>query len=211
MRMRKKKNLVPRMQAAADYLLDVSMPQIFEALKIFGNDHPVYIEIGCGKGRFICEHARLHPNANYIGVERSPDVIVAAMERAAADKLTNVRFICCEAMALRTVFGQGTFNGVFLNFSDPWPKNRHEKRRLTYKTYLELYKYLMTDKAALEFKTDNRPLFDYSLGSIKAFGAEILDLSYDLHGQIRPDNIVTEYEQRFSQQGIPINFLKAIL
>lgn len=211
MRMRKKKHLPERMAKVSDYLISTEEEVSLSLNEIFGNNNPVHLEIGCGKGRFICGNAEKHPDVNYIGIERVGDVILLAMEKAANANYSNVRFMNCDAERIEVFFGQHNIDTIYLNFSDPWPKSRHEKRRLTYKSFLELYKRLLKEGAPLIIKTDNRDFFDYSVESLKEFGADIKKISYDLHAENPVDNVETEYEQRFSSMGVPINYCYAIL
>lgn len=211
MRMRKKKHLTERMDKVSDYLIPTDEDALLSFKEVFGNNNPVHIEIGCGKGRFINGKAETYPDVNFIGIERVHDVLLLAMEKAGQSGVPNLRFMGCDAARLLGFFGEGNIDAIYLNFSDPWPKSRHEKRRLTYKTFLEMYKKLLKDGAPLIIKTDNRPFFDYSVESLKEFGAKIEKISYDLHAENPTDNIETEYEQRFSAMGVPINYCKAYL
>ena len=212
MRARKKKHLTERMESASDYLIYIPEEETqLSFLEIFGNSNPVHLEIGCGKGRFICGKGEAYPDINFIGLEKVSDILVMAMEKAKDANLKNVRFINFDAQFIEKYFGKGNIDTIYLNFSDPWPKSRNEKRRLTYKTFLQMYKVLLKDGCPLIIKTDNRPFFDYSVESLKEFGARIEKISYDLHAEKPADNIETEYEQRFSAMGIPINYCKAYL
>ncbi len=211
MRMRKKKHLDERLDKVSDYMITADGENLLSFKDIFGNDKKVHIEIGCGKGRFINGMAQKYPDINFIGIERVYDVLLLAMEKAGESGIKNLRFMGCDAAVLLNAFGENSIDTVYLNFSDPWPKSRHEKRRLTYKTFLSLYKLLLKPGCPLIIKTDNRPFFDYSLESLKEFGAKIEKVSYDLHAENPIDNIETEYEQRFSAMGVPINYCKAYL
>ncbi len=211
MRARKKKHLPERMENVSEYLINVNEESRISFEDIFFNSNPVHIEIGCGKGRFVCGKGERYENINFIGLEKVADVLVMAMEKAKDAQLKNVRFLNVDAQTICNIFGEKVFETIYLNFSDPWPKARNEKRRLTYKTFLAMYKDLLKDGCPLIIKTDNRPFFDYSLESLKEFGATIEKVSYDLHAEAPEDNIETEYEQRFSSMGIPINYCKAYL
>ncbi len=212
MRARKKKHLTERMDNASAYLIPVSEDKNEISLAdIFNNTNPVHLEIGCGKGRFICGKGEMYPDINFIGLEKVSDILVMAMEKAMNAKFDNVRFINCDAQNIAEIFGEGKIETIYLNFSDPWPKSRNEKRRLTYKTFLQMYKFLLKEGCPLIIKTDNRSFFDYSVESLKEFGANIAKISYDLHAENPVDNIETEYEQRFSAMGVPINYCKAYL
>ena len=157
----------------------------------------------------VSAQGRRHPERFYAGVERIPDVLVLALEKAAAAEQQNVRFLSLDAEALCEVFAPAAVDGIYLNFSDPWPKARHAKRRLNGPAFLERYRRLLKPGGAIEIKTDNVDLFDFGLESLEAGGWEILDLSRDLTAEQREENVVTEYEQRWSEMGIKINFVKA--
>ncbi len=210
MRMRKKKNLIPRMEKAGEYLFDATEKNGLTAVDVFGVSAPLYLEIGCGKGRFLCEQALRHPDRLYVGIERVPDVLVLAMEKAQEYGLKNIRFLSADAAGLAELFAENCADGIYLNFSDPWPKARHESRRLDGPNFLKIYKFLLKTQAPLEMKTDNVDFFEFGLKSLNEIGADILDISRDLTAENRPENIVTEYEQRWSDMGIKINYVKAI-
>ncbi|MFD0943180.1 tRNA (guanosine(46)-N7)-methyltransferase TrmB [Savagea faecisuis] len=176
----------------------------------FGNDHPIHIEVGTGKGQFIANMAKNNPNVNYIGIEHFDNVVVSAVEKAIElGTPSNLRLIRGNAEKLEEMFDKGEVALVYLNFSDPWPKARHEKRRLTFKTFLTRYRNVMPDGGEIHFKTDNRGLFEYSLVSMTNYGMQLLDVSLDLHEDDVPDNVMTEYEEKFSEKGHPIYRLEA--
>ena len=208
MRMRKKKNLGPRMEKAAEYLFSIEDRKGLTAKDIFGREGDLYLEIGCGKGRFLCEHALAHPDRLYVGIERVPDVLVLAMEKAQEYGLKNIRFLSADAANLAEIFSENCASGIYLNFSDPWPKARHASRRLDGPAFLNIYKYLLRENAVLEMKTDNVGFFEFGLESMEQVGAKILDISRDLTAENRSDNVVTEYEKRWSDMGIKINLVK---
>lgn len=171
----------------------------------FGNQNPVYIEIGMGKGKFITRLAADHPEINYIGIEKYSSVLVRALEKLEAQPLPNLRLIRMEAEELPHVFAPEEVSGIYLNFSDPWPKDRHMKRRLTSVPFLTLYRQLLKAEGLLEFKTDNRPLFDFSLESVEEAGWKLLGHTFDLHrSPMAEGNVMTEYEEKFSALGNPI-------
>jgi len=206
MRMRRKKNRDVRFENCID--LAVIDPQIHKSKwnKVFGNSNPVHVEIGCGKGGFITELARRNPNINYVAIEKCMDVIILAMEKVKAAELKNVKFLFGDANVLTEIFDEGEVERIYLNFSDPWKKARQAKRRLTYVTFLEKYKYVLCKNGEVHFKTDNRPLFDFSLEQFDAFGANVSELTFDLHNsEFNSDNIMTEYEKNFSDKGFTIN------
>lgn len=175
--------------------------------QVFQNDNPVCIEIGMGKGQFLIENAKQHPDINYIGIEKYSSVLLRAVEKMETQELPNVRFIRFNAEHITDIFQKGDINKIYLNFSDPWPKDRHAKRRLTSRQFLALYKQILGAGQTLEFKTDNRPLFDFSLEEAKESNWNILACTYDLHHdeKLNAGNIMTEYEARFSTMGNPIH------
>ncbi len=168
---------------------------------VFEKDQPLHIEVGTGKGRFITEMAKANPHINYIGIEVFDSVIVSALERLTEAKLPNLKLLNVNAEKLTDIFAKGEVNRIYLNFSDPWPKTRHAKRRLTYKTFLKLYEDILVEKGELHFKTDNQGLFEFSLLSFSEYGLLLKYISLDLHNSDFEGNIMTEYEEKFSQQG----------
>ena len=172
---------------------------------VFGNSHPLYIEIGCGKGAFLMALAERHPENNYIGIEKMSSVLLRAVEKAEDESrgpLKNIRFLRFDAEEITSLFDIGEASGIYLNFSDPWPKDRHRKRRLTSKEYLSRYEKILGKDAVVEFKTDNTALFDFSLEEVKEAGWEVLFETRDLHkSEQARDNIMTEYEDRFATLG----------
>ena len=208
MRMRKKKNGEKRMLACAD--IHITNPTEYKGKwRTLANEKTaLYAEIACGKGGFITELARRNPDAFYIGFEKVPDVIVMAMEKIKNAGLSNVVFVCGDAEALPDIFEEGELDGLYLNFSDPWPKKKHAKRRLTYIGFLEKYRYILKDGGKIFFKTDNRPLFDFSLEQFELANIPLSDVTNDLHNSVyEADNIHTEYEDNFSAKGFTINRL----
>lgn len=177
---------------------------------VFGNDQPIHLEIGTGKGQFIAGMARQHPDINFIGIELSKSVIVSAAQKVLDVDVSNIVLLNENAADLRELFAENEISGIYLNFSDPWPKNRHEKRRLTYKTFLAQYQEILKDGGQLVQKTDNRKLFEYSLVSYSQFGMKLEEVSLDLHSEDDPDNVKTEYEEKFSAKGQPIYRCKAV-
>lgn len=173
--------------------------------EVFGNDNPIHIEIGMGKGRFIMDMARLHPEINYIGIEKFSSVLVRALEKQSEQQLPNLRFIRMDAELIEQVFEKGEVNYIYLNFSDPWPKDRHAKRRLTSTQFLARYINIMSEDAGITFKTDNRPLFDFSVEQAQEAKWNVINITYDLHhSEFAEGNVMTEYEQKFSELGNPI-------
>lgn len=169
---------------------------------VFKNDQPIEIEVGMGKGRFIMELARLNPDKNYIGIERYSSVLLKALKKHSELPLPNIRFLCVDARCLAEFFVEGEISRIYLNFSDPWPKDRHAKRRLTSQGFLKVYDEILKKEGVVEFKTDNKGLFEYSLESIPNAGWKILDHTFDLHhSHMSEGNVLTEYEAKFSQEG----------
>lgn len=175
----------------------------------FKNGNPIHIEIGCGKGNFIVGMAKLHPDINYIAIEKVEDVIVMAMEKAIAAGLDNVLFMDMDAENIEEIFEKGEIRRIYLNFSDPWKKNKQAKRRLTHKRFLDRYKSVLLQGDYICFKTDNRALFDFSLNSFAQENFKLENISLDLHNSNFEGNVMTEYEQRFSEMGMPIYRLEA--
>ena len=167
----------------------------------FEKAQPLHIEIGCGKGRFIIEMAKRYPEINFIGIELQTSVIVSALEKQIEEQLPNLQLMQVNAMDLREYFEAGEVDRIYLTFSDPWPKNRHEKRRLTYKSFLSVYETILNDIGELHFKTDNQKLFEYSLTSFSKYDAVLEKVYLDLHKSDVEDNVMTEYEEKFSKKG----------
>ncbi len=206
MRVHKKKHGDERLDACGNIVIKDLRKEGNTSQLLFGNDKPLRMEIGCGKGDFIVGTAAKEPDVNFLAVEKVSDVLVTAAEKVKESGLTNVRVCCVDAKELSEIFHENSIDRIYLNFSDPWPKSRHEKRRLTYKTFLEIYKKILKKDGALFFKTDNRPLFDFSLESFKDFGMKLEKITYDLHNsEYNEGNVMTEYEKRFSSMGVPIN------
>lgn len=172
---------------------------------IFGNEHPIHIEIGMGKGQFITQLAKRHPEINYIGIEKYSSVLVRALDKRETLEWNNLIFLRMDAEDIDAYFANGEVAGIYLNFSDPWPKDRHAKRRLTSGNFLKRYDSILQKDGFVQFKTDNRPLFDFSLEELKENNWIADEISYDLHKNgPAPGNIMTEYEEKFYQLGNPI-------
>lgn len=206
MRVHKKKHGAERLEACGNIVIGDLRKEGNSPEELFGNGNPIRIEIGCGKGDFIVGTAAREPDVNFLAVEKVSDVLVTAAEKIKNSGVTNVRVCCVDAKELAEIFPEKSIDRIYLNFSDPWPKSRHEKRRLTYRTFLEIYKRILKDGGGIFFKTDNRGLFDFSLEEFKNFGMRTEKLTYDLHNSEYMDgNVMTEYEKRFSSMGVPIN------
>ena len=180
--------------------------------QIFGNNNPVHIEIGMGKGRFITTLASMNPDINYVGIEKYSSVLLRAVEKQDELCLPNLRFIRMDAENITSVFGKEEVDRIYLNFSDPWPKDRHAKRRLTSRQFFARYDEILKSNGRVEFKTDNRSLFDFSVEEVNEAGWKLSVCTYDLHNdeKLVKGNVMTEYEERFSSQGNPICKLVAI-
>ncbi|MDQ0161018.1 tRNA (guanosine(46)-N7)-methyltransferase TrmB [Aeribacillus alveayuensis] len=169
--------------------------------KLFGNHHPIHIEVGTGKGQFIVEMAKRNPNINYIGIELYQSVIVSALQKLEEEKLPNLKLLNVNARDLTEIFAPSEVERVYLNFSDPWPKKRHEKRRLTHKSFLTIFENILVEGGEIHLKTDNQGLFEYSLKSFSEYGLLLTFVSLDLHNSDFEGNIMTEYEEKFSKKG----------
>ena len=177
--------------------------------EVFEKKQPLHIEVGMGKGRFLMDLARLHPEINYVGIEMYDSVLLRAMQKREQleEDLPNLYFIRMDARNLPDVFEKGEVDKIYLNFSDPWPKERHAKRRLTSRQFLERYDKILAPKGTVEFKTDNRPLFEFSLEEVKEAGWVLDASTFDLHhdAKLMEGNVMTEYEEKFSRAGNPIH------
>ena len=176
---------------------------------VFGKEQPLHIEVGMGKGRFLMDMAKLHPEINYIGIEMYDSVLLRAVQKAESleEPLSNLLFLRMDARDLPEVFEKGEVGRIYLNFSDPWPKDRHAKRRLTSHEFLERYEKILPEEGLVEFKTDNRDLFEFSLEEIRNAPNWTLNVyTYDLHNneEMNRGNVMTEYEEKFSSVGNPI-------
>lgn len=178
---------------------------------VFEKELPIYIEVGMGKGQFMIGMAKQNPHLNFIGIEKFDSVMVRALEKVLeAGELPNLKLLKIDAEDLTDIFAENEVEGVYLNFSDPWPKPRHAKRRLTHENFLTRYEQITVPNGYLRFKTDNRLLFEYSLVSVTGYGMKLEDVALDLHQREALDwNIMTEYEEKFSAKGQPIYRLEA--
>lgn len=204
MRLRSLKNFEQRIENTKEFFVVEAGKYKGRWRDYFHNDNPIYLEIGMGKGQFIRQQALLHEDINFIGLEKEIVVLVKASERMER-KLDNLVFINGDATNLLSIFSPGEISKIYLNFSDPWPKKRHIKRRLVSPSYLDIYRVI--NQGSIEFKTDNRSLFTYSIMSFNNFAYKIVDLSLDLHAD-KENIITTEYEERFLKEGKPIYFIE---
>ena len=176
--------------------------------RLFGNEKPLFIEIGMGKGRFIMDMAKTYPDINFVGIERYSSVLLRALQKMdeIEEKPENIRFICMDAKDITDVFDKGEADRIYLNFSDPWPKDRHAKRRLPSREFLKRFDVILSKDGTIEFKTDNKELFDFAVSELEPAGWKADVITYDLHAdkELSKDNIMTEYEEKFSSIGNPI-------
>ena len=209
MRMRRKKHGSERIAACASLLIPLPEAVLENPGSYFPVDRPLHLEIGCGKGGFACGMSAKNPDVNFIAMERVADVACLALEKAMAcadDRPDNLRFLIGDARGLTDMFPPKTFDCIYLNFSDPWPKSGYYKRRLTYRTFLEQYRTLLKDGGCLRFKTDNTMLFEFSLEEFEAAGLTVEWKTDDLHhSPYAEGNVMTEYESNFTAQGMPIH------
>lgn len=222
MRMKRKKNLDERIAASSDYLTimkneslnyndAVKEDHLIDLTKLFGNDKPVVLEIGSGKGQFGCEYAKRNPQRNILCVERNRNVLILAIDRARAMGLDNIRFLCGTAEYLPSYIDENSVEEIYLNFSCPFPKHRHIAHRLSNPRFLEIYKKILKPDGVICQKTDNMHFFEYSIEQFSACGFKLSNISLDLHNSDFEENIVTEYENKFASRGLPIYRLEARL
>ena len=219
MRMRRKKHLEERLEACGDKIIFMdrddrnfevkTTESILDLKSLFGNDNPIHLEIGCGKGKFVCDIARQNPGINYLAVEKASNVIVDAAEKAIGLGIQNVIFLRGGAEYLDSYIPQHSIGRIYLNFSCPFPKKSYASHRLTHHRFLEIYKRIMLPEAEIHQKTDNMQLFEFSIEQFSHSGFGIKNVSLDLHKSSFEGNIMTEYETRFAELGQPIYRLEA--
>ena len=202
------RNVKGSREAIADSIYTIKEPSRMKGRwkEYFNNTNPIHIEVGMGKGRFICEMAKTHPDINYIGIEKYSSVLLRAIQKMEEEPLPNLLFIRMDAENIDEVFGLDEVDRIYLNFSDPWPKDRHAKRRLPSKEFLARYDRFLKKDGVLEFKTDNRGLFDFAVEELPQAGWKLVKITYDLHHdeEMMQGNVMTEYEEKFSSIGNPI-------
>ncbi|MBE5823166.1 MAG: tRNA (guanosine(46)-N7)-methyltransferase TrmB [Butyrivibrio sp.] len=203
------RNIAGSREVIADSVFTIKDPEQKKGLfkkDVFRNDNPVHVEIGMGKGRFLMDMAQLHPDINYVGIEKYSSVLLRALQKQEQLLLPNIIFIRMDAEDITEVFAPGEVDRIYLNFSDPWPKDRHAKRRLPSRQFLERYDKILVPEGVVEFKTDNRDLFMFALDEVEPAGWTLDAVTYDLHHdeKMMVGNVMTEYEERFSQAGNPI-------
>ena len=204
MRMRKKKNLLPRMEACSDLLIRDPYQMTGHWRDLFPDAKEIQVELGCGKGRFTVETAAQHPDILLIAVEKVPDAMVVAMERAKEKGLSNVHFVVGDAALLPDMFGACEVDRLYINFCDPWPGTRHAKRRLTHGNFLVQYRKVLKENGQIHFKTDNQPLFAFSVEEIPLYGFSLSEVTDHLHKD-GPVGVMTDYEAKFYEEGVPIH------
>lgn len=208
-RMRKKKNLVPRLGRCEGITVTDPASMKGNWRSLFPEAKELYVELGCGKGRFSVEMAKLNPDVLYVALEREPSAVVTAMESAMREGLKNLYFVVADAVGLSTFFAPGEVNRLFINFCDPWTHGHRIKRRLTHRNFLFLYAQILAADAHLCFKTDNQELFVFSVVEAVESGLKVIDITHDLHKTSIP-NVMTEYETKFSSAGLPIYRMEAV-
>ncbi|KGR72863.1 tRNA (guanosine(46)-N7)-methyltransferase TrmB [Streptococcus phocae subsp. phocae] len=209
MRVRKRKGAEEHLESNPHYVILNPEDSKGHWHEVFGNDNPIHIEVGSGKGGFITGMALKHPEVNYIGIDIQLSVLSYALDKVLDSKAPNVKLLRVDGSSLTNYFEDGEVDMMYLNFSDPWPKSKHEKRRLTYKDFLDTYKKILPEHGEIHFKTDNRGLFEYSLASFSQYGMTLKRVWLDLHASDYQDNVMTEYEAKFSSKGQVIYRLEA--
>lgn len=212
MRQRKVKNVEQRLEEYRAYSVKDGKTMKGNWHELFGNERELYMELGCGKGQFLLKQAEKNPNVNFIGIEGQETIVLRALEKTATSNIVNIRFIQAFMQDLTEFFAESELSGIFLNFSDPWPKERHAKRRLTHTRFLKGYEKILKPGSFIEFKTDNDNLFEFTLEEIKQNGYEVVHCSRDLHqSELEAKYITTEYEDKFKALGKNINYVRFII
>ena len=201
MRVRNRKGATELLEANPQYVVLNPEDAKGKWHEIFGNDHPIHIEVGSGKGAFITGMAKANPEINYIGIDIQKSVLSYALDKVLEADVPNIKLLWVDGDSLTNYFEDGEIDQLYLNFSDPWPKKRHEKRRLTYKTFLDTFKQILPEHGEIHLKTDNRGLFEYSLVSFSQYGMTLKGVWLDLHASDFEGNVMTEYEKKFSSKG----------
>ena len=201
MRVRNRKGATELLEAHPQYVILNPADAKGRWQEIFGNDHPIHVEIGSGKGAFVSGMAKANPEINYIGIDIQKSVLSYALDKVLATDVSNIKLLWVDGSDLTDYFEEGEIDRLYLNFSDPWPKKRHEKRRLTYQSFLATYQQILPENGEIHFKTDNRGLFEYSLVSFSQYGMKLKGVWLDLHASDFEDNVLTEYEQKFANKG----------
>lgn len=210
MRVRKRKGAEEHLEHHPQYVILNPEDAKGKWHEVFGNDNPIHIEVGSGKGAFITGMAVQNPDINYIGIDIQLSVLSYALDKVFDSGATNVKLLRVDGSSLTNYFADAEVDMMYLNFSDPWPKTKHEKRRLTYKSFLDTYKQILPEHGEIHFKTDNRGLFEYSLASFSQYGMTLKQVWLDLHASNFEGNVMTEYEAKFSSKGQVIYRVEAI-
>lgn len=210
MRMRKMRNLEPRMERCAAYRIEAPETKQGSWRELLPQCRELWVEVGCGKGKFTAETAQANPDVLLIAVERCREAVVVAMEKARDMGLTNVFYIDMDVANIEEIFAPGEIDRLFINFPDPWPRKKNAKRRLTFRTFLEKYSHVVRENGEIHFKTDNAPLFEFSLEEFAACGLEVKNVTRDLHAN-GIQGIMTGYEEKFYVLGTPINRCEVVL
>ncbi|EGJ40724.1 tRNA (guanine-N(7)-)-methyltransferase [Streptococcus sanguinis SK49] len=201
MRVRNRKGATELLEAHPQYVILNPADAKGRWQEIFGNGHPIHVEVGSGKGAFVSGMAKANPDINYIGIDIQKSVLSYALDKVLATDVPNIKLLWVDGSDLTDYFEDGEIDRLYLNFSDPWPKKRHEKRRLTYQSFLATYQQILPENGEIHFKTDNRGLFEYSLVSFSQYGMKLKGVWLDLHASDFEDNVLTEYEQKFANKG----------
>ena len=201
MRVRNRKGATELLEAHPQYVILNPADAKGRWQEILGNDHPIHVEVGSGKGAFVSGMAKANPEINYIGIDIQKSVLSYALDKVLATDVPNIKLLWVDGSDLTDYFEEGEIDRLYLNFSDPWPKKRHEKRRLTYQSFLATYQQILPENGEIHFKTDNRGLFEYSLVSFSQYGMKLKGVWLDLHASDFEDNVLTEYEQKFANKG----------
>ena len=201
MRVRNRKGATELLEAHPQYVILNPADAKGRWQEIFGNDYPIHVEVGSGKGAFVSGMAKANPEINYIGIDIQKSVLSYALDKVLATDVPNIKLLWVDGSDLTDYFEDGEIDRLYLNFSDPWPKKRHEKRRLTYQSFLATYQQILPENGEIHFKTDNRGLFEYSLVSFSQYGMKLKGVWLDLHASDFEDNVLTEYEQKFANKG----------
>ena len=201
MRVRNRKGATELLEAHPQYVILNPADAKGRWQEIFGNNHPIHVEVGSGKGAFVSGMAMANPDINYIGIDIQKSVLSYALDKVLATDVPNIKLLWVDGSDLTDYFEKDEIDRLYLNFSDPWPKKRHEKRRLTYQSFLATYQQILPENGEIHFKTDNRGLFEYSLVSFSQYGMKLKGVWLDLHASDFEDNVLTEYEQKFANKG----------
>ena len=202
MRLRKEHGVKEKLEEHKDLVVFLEESKKMELEGLFNNDNPIKAEFGIGKGRFIIEMAKRNPDVNYIGIELRDQVLLKAVKKANEEKIKNIKFLVANIENITDIFEENSLDGIYLNFSDPWPKKRHFKRRLTYREFISKYNMILKENSWIRFKTDNISLFQFTLNELAELRLIMKEISLDVHEDDRfIDNIMTEYEEKFSKKG----------